>query len=198
MTVLRLWDPLRSIELVKLANIAWIWPSGTPWALILRHFGLRFHALGIKIYIKIDFRIINFRTWVPGRLPGGPWGVPRGVPGGPSTFFRHRFWDHFWCKNLLIFELVFGLEKSELRERILMDFGHVLGGRTLRIYCIYNKNQWFFIFELVGFRERFWHQKAFKMNLKWVSKPFQNEARNEVWNRGGFEWWLRIDFPGFG
>ena len=28
---------------------------------------------------------------------------------------------------------IFDLEKSELRERILMDFGHVLGGPTLRI-----------------------------------------------------------------
>ena len=35
---------------------------------------------GTKICSKIYIRIINFGTWVPGRLPGGPQGIPRGVP----------------------------------------------------------------------------------------------------------------------
>ena len=43
-----------------------------------------------------------------------------------------NFRDDFWPRK-----------KSELRERIFMDFGRVLGGPTLRIYCTYFKNQRF-------------------------------------------------------
>ena len=146
---------------------------------------------------KIDLRIINFGTWVPGRSPGGPQGVPKDPPGGPGPIFRGRFWGNCWCQNLLISESIFGLEKSELRERIFMDFGHVWGGPTLTMLCIYQQNQRFFIFELVGFRERFWHRKALKMTSKWPPKPLPNEIKNEVRNRGGSEGELRRYFPGF-
>ena len=78
-----------------------------------------------------------------------------------------------------------------------MDFGYVLGGPTLTMLCIYKQNQRFFIFELVGFRESFWHQTALKMTSKLPPKPLQNEIKNEVRNRGGYETVLNRYFPGF-
>ena len=153
---------------------------------------------GTKTCSKIEVRIINFGTWVPGKLPGDPQEVPKAKNTDSCPIFRHRFWVHVWCQNLKIVDSICFVEKSELRERILMDFGDVLGGPTLIIYCIYKLNQWFFIFELVGIRETFWHKTAVKMISKWNPKPVQNEIRNDVWNRSGFEWRFRIDFPGFG
>ena len=137
---------------------------------------------GTKICSKIDLRIINFGTWVLGRPPGGPQGVPKGRPTGPYLVFRGRFWGDFWCRNLLISESIFDLEKSELRERTFMDFGLVLGGPTLTMLCIYQQNQRFFIFELVGFRERFWHEKAIKMTSKSLQNlsKMRSKTRSEV------------------
>ena len=115
---------------------------------------------------KIDLRIITLDSWFPGRSSGGPQEVPRVQIARPYSLFRGRFGGNFACQNLLISESVFDLEKSELRERIFMDFGLVWGGPTLTMLCIYKQNQRFFIFELVGFRERFWHRKALKMTSK--------------------------------
>ena len=76
-----------------------------------------------------------------------------------------------------------------------MDFGLVWGGPTLTMLCIYKQNQRFFIFELVGFRERFWHRKALKITSKLPPKPLKNEVRNEIRNRGGYDREPALDFP---
>ena len=142
---------------------------------------INFEPIWSQIGSKIDPRIINFVTWVPGMPPGGPQGVPKGRPTGPSPIFRPRFWIHFWYQNLSVFDSIFSLDKKELRERMLIEFGYVLGGPTLRIYSIYNQNQWFFIFELVGLRERLCHQKAFKMSSKTFPKWVQKWGLKSRW-----------------
>ena len=123
--------------------------------------------------------------------------MPKAPNPSPYSIFRCRFWGELWYQNLFFSDSIFGLETNELRERILIDFGNVLGGPTLTMLCIYKQNRRFFIFELFGFRGIVWHRKAFKITSKWSPKPFQNEVRNEVWNRGGFDMRVRIDFPGF-
>ena len=152
---------------------------------------------GSQICSRIELRIINFVTWVSGRPPGGPQGVLRGRPSGTSPLFRGRVWSHFWYQNLLISESIFGLEKSEVRERIFMDFGLVWEGQPYKNQL---KNNWFLmIFHFWTFRlpRELLAWKCVKMISKWAPKPLQNEVRNEVWNRGGFEMPLRIDFLGF-
>ena len=120
---------------------------------------------GTQMCSKIDLRIINFGTWVLGRSPGAPRGVPKGRLTGPCPLFRGRFGGHFACQNLLISESIFYLEKSELRE----DF-HGFWSRFGRAYphdVVYiQAKPEVFHFELVGFRERFWHRKALKMTSK--------------------------------
>ena len=81
------WDPSRSIQLIKLYNIARISPSGTFWASI----SARIWCPGSQMCSKIDPRIVNFGTWVPGRPPGRPPGGPQGGGQGSSEWAIYAF-----------------------------------------------------------------------------------------------------------
>ena len=128
---------------------------------------------GSEMGSKIDFRIINFVTWISGRPPGGPQGVPRGRPMGPSPLFRGRFWGHFWCPNLLISETIFALERSEVRERLFLDFCLVWEGQPCKKQWKTNGFWWFFIFALCGSRESFWHENV----SRWPQNGIQNLSK---------------------
>ena len=52
---------------------------------------INFEPIWSQIGSKIDPRMSNFVTWVPGMPPGGPQGVPSRVLMDPYPIFRHRF-----------------------------------------------------------------------------------------------------------
>ena len=133
---------------------------------------------------------------IPGTL-GGPRGVPNGRPARICLVLRCRFWGNFWYQNLLNSESISGLEKSELWEMIFIDFDLIWKPRPSPNVA-YMGWIWCFSFLSLSAPERaFGIPKSCKITSKWAPKRLQNQVENEVRNRDGFGWRLRLDFLGF-